>query len=118
MPSSYQKRRTPRTPWRVIVSILLIGMVLYNPFMGMAHLEDNPSYDNLARNRATVGASELQHFCPVSKGTPQPDAEVEARNAEPATTMVSYPLEMVQREESPRRPELFAAVWFRPPPTQ
>ena len=52
--------------WQVCLSVLLILLVVYNPFSALGGYSGSVSYDELARNRATIGSSELQHFSPVS----------------------------------------------------
>ena len=51
--------------WQLCVSLLLIALLLYNPFLALASHSDGLTYQALARHRATVGASELDHFTPV-----------------------------------------------------
>ena len=118
MPICDQKRRTLRPAWGAGVCLLLIAVLLYNPFVGLCRSADSPSYEKLARNRATVGSSELQHFSPVPTATGQPVADVGAIGAELAKVAGETCCAMVQQDVIPGRPEFFAGVWFRPPPTQ
>jgi hypothetical protein len=103
--------------WRVCICVLLICLVAYNPFAALSGSRGNLSYERLARNRATVGSLELQHFSPELNPTVQPGLDVEVSGAEPATPVQESQPRMVQREVTPLRPELFANLWFRPPPT-
>lgn len=104
--------------WRFGICVLLICLVVYNPFAAVGTAPSNLSYAQMARNRATIGSSELQKFSPVPDPMVQPDFDVEARGAEPATAVRENQTGMVQREETPFQPELGASLWFRPPPTR
>ena len=107
-----------RPRWRVCICLLLIGLIVYNPFVALRGTSGNLSYARMARNRATIGSSELQHFSPEPNPTLQPDLDVEVSGAEPATPVQASHAGMVQREVSPLRPELSASLWFRPPPAR
>lgn len=104
--------------WQVCICVLLIGLVVYNPFVAVSGSSCNLSYEKLARNRATIGSSELQQFSPVLNPTVQPDLDVEVEGAELAARAQESRPGIVQREVTFLQPELFANLWFRPPPTQ
>jgi hypothetical protein len=104
--------------WRVSICVLLIGLVVYNPFVALSGSSGNLSYERLARNRATIGSSEMQQFSPVLNPTVQPDLDVEVRGAEPAAAVQESKPGMDQRAVIFLQPELFANLWFRPPPTR
>jgi hypothetical protein len=104
--------------WRVCTCVLLIGLVVYNPFAALRGSSGNLSYEKLARNRATIGSSEMQQFSPVLNPTVQPDIDVEVRGAEPAAAVQESQPGMEQREVIFLQPEEFANLWFRPPPTR
>lgn len=106
-----------RPNWRVCICVLLIGLVVYNPFFALCGSSGNLSYQRLARNRATIGSSELQQFSPVSTPTAQADLAVVENGAEPAAAVQETQPGMVQQEVAPLQPELYASLWFRPPPT-
>lgn len=118
MATSDQNRRTRWPAWRTGICLLLIGVLLHNPFVALWHSADSISYAKLARNRATVGSSELQQFSPVPNPTEQPDADVAVDGAESAKTAGETRQAVVQPDVISFRPELIAGVWFRPPPTQ
>jgi len=107
-----------RPNWRVCICVLLIGLVIYNPFLALRGSSGNLSYERLARNRATIGSSELQHFTPAPTSTLQADVEVEAGSTEPTAAVQENQPGMVQPEVDPLQPELYASLWFRPPPTK
>jgi hypothetical protein len=107
-----------RAPWQIGLSLLLIGLVLYNPFLGFINCSDGLTYQALARNRATVGASEMQHFAPMQGENAQLEATVERICVELVVEKKEFPSHAFEVESLPQRPELTTSVWFRPPPTR
>src|SRR5271169_4113874 len=63
--------------WRAWICVLLIMFILYNPFLGLTSASNGLAYQALARHRASVGASELQHFAPVQVENAQPGVSAE-----------------------------------------
>jgi hypothetical protein len=107
-----------RVIWQVCIAALLIGMILYNPFYGLTNPADGFTYQSLARHRATVGASEMQHFTPVQGVEAQPEGTVEGPRARVAAEKKEEPLPRFSEEALPQQLELAASVWFRPPPSK
>jgi len=107
-----------RALWQMCLSILLIGLVLYNPFLALANHSDGLTYQAMARNRATVGASEMQHFSPIQNDSAQLEATVERICIELALEKTNFSSQPFPVELLPQRPELSANVWFRPPPNR
>jgi len=108
--------RRGRCAWQIGVCLLLIGLVLYNPFLVLAHLTDGLAYETLARHRATVGSSEMQHFAPVQGA--QFVATVEEVVSSLTVEKSECSSHSLHDEALPERPELLASTWFRPPPTR
>jgi hypothetical protein len=111
--------RTPTTasaPGNAAVCVLLAFLLLYNPFLALYCSRNNNSIHNPQRNRATVGASELQHVGLVEKETPQADLTVENRH-EVAAPAGSFLARGSGREEEVPQLELSTQIWSRPPPT-
>jgi hypothetical protein len=113
---------TPQGQWlclgRVCICVLLIGLVLYNPFAALGRTSASLSYDRLARNRATVGSAELQKFSPAPDPNMQPpDVDAGVPQIEPAAILQVHERGMEPQEVLPAEPELLAGVWFRPPPS-
>jgi len=105
-------------PVRVCICVLLIGLVLYNPFVALGKTSASLSYDRLARNRATVGSAELQNFSPAPDPNMQPpDVHADVPQIEPAVILQAHEPGMEPQEVLPAEPELLAGVWFRPPPS-
>jgi hypothetical protein len=113
-----EERRRSQGLWQLCVSALLIGLVLYNPFFVLANQTSGLAYQALACHRATVGASEMQHFAPVQTE----DAQLEATVAEILGRLMveesEFSAHELHKETLPQRPELLASIWFRPPPTR
>ncbi|HYA64699.1 MAG TPA: hypothetical protein VED66_15955 [Candidatus Sulfotelmatobacter sp.] len=112
--------RGPWQPtWRVCVSVLLIALVLYNPFAALNGSSGHLSYEKLARYRATIGAGELQHFSPVSNphGQADLDADVDVIGTDPTGPIPESQAEKGQRELLLPEQALLTGVWFRPPPS-
>lgn len=103
--------------WRVGVCVLLVALVLYNPFGALNGSSGRLSYDSLARNRAFVGSSELQHFSPVSKLCVSCDLQVDLRDPDPVRCAQQTRPNKDQQEVVPAEPAFLAGVWFRPPPS-
>lgn len=101
---------------RVWTCVLLAALILYNPFAALYYSHSTIEVHTLQRNRASVGASELQHFSPVQDDTPQADVNLEANRYEvvaPAETFVARGFE---REVEVPQPDVASEVWSRPPP--
>jgi hypothetical protein len=101
---------------RIYVPLLLIGLLLYNPFLGLIGHQNGLAYQQLQRHRATVGASELQHFSPIESESVEPEIVLAElfRNALAAAPKFSG--RPFQTEALPPRLELIKSIWFRPPP--
>lgn|ERR1700741_5094122 len=113
-----QKQPHWQPSWRIFICLALIALVLYNPFAGLHGGSGRPSYDKLARNRATAGSAELQHFSPVSAPSVPANFDAHVLGSEPVTSEQEPQPGRDQREMMPSEPALLAGVWFRPPPTQ
>jgi hypothetical protein len=115
---SIPKRKKRPTFWRWCVPLLLIGFLLYNPFLALMGHSNGLSYQAMARHRATVGSSELQHYSPVSGKDAQPEAILEVVFAGRQAESYRYAKYTPQGETLAQRVELIAGVWFRPPPAR
>jgi hypothetical protein len=115
---SGQKRGNRRTWWQLCVCVLLIGLVLYNPFGTMANHSDGLAYQALARHRATVGASEMQHYASIQMESARVEMTVERIFTGIVVENNGWLIENLHEEELPLRPELVTGMWFRPPPMQ
>jgi len=108
---------TARWPWQSACCVLLAFLLLYNPFAALHCSHSNKSVHNPQRNRATVGASELQHFGLVQKETQPTDVTLENRE-EVTAPAGSYVARGFEREEAVPQPEFSIKIWSRPPPAR
>jgi len=78
-----QSRTTNSGPAvRVWICVLLGALLLYNPFAALYFSHGPVEVHTLQRNRASVGASELQHFSPVQEDIQQADLNLESNREE------------------------------------
>ena len=116
MPSSLQ-HRSQRPLWEWCIPVLLIGLLLYNPFLILVGHSDGLTYQALARHRATVGASEMQHYSPVPEKDTQPEVTIQEIFAAIIVVESKQSASPTFEDQAlPQRPELIGSVWFRPPP--
>jgi hypothetical protein len=111
-----QKQPIRAQSLRVWMCVLLAALILYNPFAALCFSHGTIEVHTLQRNRASVGASELQHFSPVQDDIPQADINLAANREElvaPAETFVARGFE---REVELPQSDIVSKVWSRPPP--
>ena len=102
---------------RLCLCLVLAALFLYNPFLATPNYIGELNLRHPARNRATVGASELQQFKVADEGSKlkvPASAEAESPLAlpDPAESHSRVSLE----EAFPPKQFLSASLWFRPPP--
>ena len=100
--------------WGRWICVLLVGLLLYNPFAALTTASDGLSYQALARHRASVGASEMQHFAPVKAESAHVDVSVRTPTGE-----LPAPREEARLDGGRVHLPLLegmASLWFRPPP--
>ena len=114
MPEQSQPIRAQRLS--VWICVLLAALLLYNPFAALYFSHDTIEVHALQRNRASVGASELQHFSPVQDGTQQADMDLESSREELAVPAGSYVARGFEREVELPQSDIVLKVWSRPPP--
>jgi hypothetical protein len=117
MNRTVSNRGTFQPGWHGWLCILLIGLMLYNPFAGLMGSGDGLCYARLARNRATVGASELQHFSPVTYPSSQTDLDVDVPRMDVMQVVREKRSSADLRVAFPPQAEVFSQFWNRPPPT-
>jgi hypothetical protein len=117
VPSSHERKKGSSF-WRWCIPMLLIGLLLYNPFLALMSHSDGLGYQAMARHRATVGSSELQHYTPVPGENAQPEAIVEVVFAGDQAESHRNPTYTPQDETLAQRVELIGSIWFRPPPAR
>jgi hypothetical protein len=110
--------RVPRSRLSALVCVLIVGFLLYNPFLALLHSPGGLSVQHQARNRATVGAAELQHYSPVSSEWAA-DTLPEERCSDlvVASDGRESHLHGDLRRDAVITPDFSSNLWFRPPPT-
>jgi hypothetical protein len=114
MPDQNHPIRAQRS--RVWICVLLAALLLYNPFATLCFSHGTFEVHTLQRNRASVGASELQHFSPVQDDIPQVDLNLEASREEVPAPAGSYVARGFEREVEVPQSDIVVKVWSRPPP--
>src|SRR5215472_8086438 len=101
------------------VCLILAALLLYNPFFAVPHPGSGLEVGHRASHRATVGASELQHFSPIDGWGALPAMDTgTARIALPlpepsAQFFFALPLVPLFSQEF-----FGPGLWFRPPPAR
>jgi len=103
---------------RVWICVLLAALLLYNPFAALCFSHGTFEVHTLQRNRASVGASELQHFSPVQDDIRQADLNLESSRDEVAVPAESFVARGLEREVEIPQSDIVSSVWSRPPPLQ
>jgi len=101
---------------RVPICVLLAALILYNPFAALCFSHGPIEVHTLERNRATVGASELQHFGPVQDDFKQVDLNLEANHEQLAVPAEGFVARGFEREIEIPQSGIVSKVWSRPPP--
>ena len=101
---------------RVWVCVLLAALLLYNPFATLYYSHGTFEVHTLQRNRASVGASELQHFSPVQDDIRQADLNLESSRDKVAVPAESFVARGLEREIEIPQSDIVSRVWSRPPP--
>src|SRR5215471_2081028 len=99
------------------VCLILATLLLYNPFFAVPHSGSCLEIGHRASHRATVGASELQHFSPMDGWSALPAIDA-------GTAVVVLPLTELSARlflsllHIPCLAQQFfsSGLWFRPPP--
>lgn len=103
---------------QVCVCVLLVLLLLYNPFLMAPGSDVGLNVRHPASNRATVGSSELQHFSPIvgkNCGSLLDLAVTEIFTTPPIT--IPEDLSGADHTFIPSSQFSPASLWFRPPPS-
>jgi hypothetical protein len=115
--SAHSPERCAVPRWRAWVCFCLALFLLYNPYMAAPSSTDGINVRHPASNRATVGASELQHFSPAdgrNKISIHAIAAVESLASFPEVSSEAF--EFFLQVVSPRQQFFGSGLRFRPPP--
>jgi hypothetical protein len=111
-----QKHPIPEQNFRVWMCVFVAALLLYNPFAALCFSHGTFEVHTLQRNRASVGASELQHFSPVQDGKQQVDLNLESNREEVALPAGSFAARGYERESELPHSGIVSTLWSRPPP--
>jgi len=117
LPQSTNPRKTAKT-WQVLLCFLLVGLFLYNPFLGGHRESGSLTVCHPASHRATVGSSELEQFFHrdgVVAPLPDPDVAqvfIDLKAATRSTTLDTADYD----EVTPPETGFSSSLRFRPPP--
>jgi hypothetical protein len=111
-----QKHPISEQKFRVWMCVFVAALLLYNPFAALCISHGTFEVHTLQRNRASVGASELQHFRPVQDGEQQADLNLESNREEVALPAGSFVARLYERELELPQSDVVSTLWSRPPP--
>lgn len=101
------------------VCLFLAFSLLYNPFLAAPRTTGGLEVGHPASHRATVGASELQHFTPADGWGSLPATDIAAAEVVASTPELSgEPFSALSPVVLPARQFFGPGLWFRPPPTR
>jgi hypothetical protein len=112
---SSDRSAVPR--WQSLICFCLTLFLLYNPYMAAPGSTNGLNVRHPASNRATVGASELQHFSPADGKDQRSTAAI--ASVEPflsSPEISSQAFELLPQVVSPAQQFFGSSLWFRPPP--
>ncbi len=116
-PSSQTHALSAVPRWHVWVCFCLALFLLYNPYMAAPSSANGLNVRHPASNRATVGASELQHFSPAGgrdNFSMDVTSAVELLASLPEVS--SHAFKLFPQVVSPQQQFFGSSLWFRPPP--
>lgn len=101
------------------VCLVLATVLLYNPFFALPHSGNSLEIDHRASHRATVAASELQHFSPIDGWSALPAVDTGAAVVVLPLPELSHPF-FLALPPTPHFPQQFfgPGLWYRPPPAR
>jgi hypothetical protein len=103
--------------WQIGICLLLVALIIYNPYLAGAESGAGLCVRHSASNRATVGASELQHFSPIDGRSILATAALALfQQFDGLLSIASEPHEGGVEEVFLAAQYLPASLWFRPPP--
>lgn len=101
------------------VGLVLATLLLYNPFFALPHSGNSLEVGHRASNRATIAASELQHFSPIDGWGAQPAIDAGAIVVVLPLTELSARFFLVLPPIPHFSQQFFGpGLWFRPPPAR
>ena len=102
--------------WQITICLLVAVFLLYNPFLFLTHTGTGLCVQHPASKRATVAASELKHYPPVSNHLFPDTSPTECIGEHCAPLKEAFPSSTNVDLDELTAPDLSANLWFRPPP--
>jgi hypothetical protein len=116
-PSNQAPERSAVPRWHGWVCVCLALFLLYNPYLTAPGSTNGLNIHHPASNRATVGASELQHFSPADgKHKLSTPAIAIVEHCFSIPDLSSQAFEFFPQVVSPAQQFFGSSLWFRPPP--
>ena len=101
------------------ICFFLAFFLLYNPFQAVPGGSRTLDVCHPASNRATVGASELQHFTPAAGWDSVPAFDILAVEAPRSQPVVTAETSLAEpRPATPPAQFFGSGLWVRPPPAR
>ena len=105
--------------WQILTCLVLVGLFLYNPFLGVSKSPENFAVCHPASHRATVGSSELEQLAqPNDSATALLPKVADAQVLIPRLAATHSTERYCVEEEVVSTPQtgFSSSLWFRPPP--
>jgi hypothetical protein len=116
-PSTHSSERSTVPRWHSWFCFCLALFLLYNPYLSAPSSTNGLNGRHPASNRATVGASELQHFSPADgKDKLFAPAAVRVESLALFPEVSSQAFQFFPQVVSPAQQFFGSSLWFRPPP--
>ena len=96
--------------------VLLVLLILYNPFAALTTSYGSFSVHGQARHRATVGASELQHLGCAQDQSQKDMVSFHGFREMFAGRVVEFEAVGLYRDVEVPQPDSVNRIWSRPPP--
>lgn len=103
-------------PWQKAICLVLAAFLLYNPFLFLVHTGTGLCVQHPVSKRATVAASELKHYPPVSERISLDALPAECAGEHCAPLKEAFQSRIDVGSDRLIAAELSANLWFRPPP--
>jgi hypothetical protein len=115
--SRYSPEASAAPRWHNLLYIFLALFLIYNPYVAGPSATRDLKFCHPVSNRATVGASELQHFSPADDRDNVATDMTSAIVPLASSPEVSWSaLKLFSQVVSPPQQFFGSSLWFRPPP--
>src|SRR5512136_2841595 len=112
--STHSPERSAMPRWHAWICFCLALFLLYNPYMAAPNSTNGLNVRHPASNRATVGASELQHFSPADgRDNFSTDVASTVLPLASFTEASSHAFKLFPQVVSPPQQFFGSSLWFR-----